>query len=344
MNAADRETTSEAESVEAQLRRAQEALGESLARQERLVEQGYRDGQVAVYRALLSTCLFHLGTDDPDYGKAAWLTSQTDLYIRLRIVSGMLGTNDWPEDAALGDVLENHVLRPLLSQMDTLRNLLETMFLVADPAWYAGEEGQVWSGYLQAVRDVLRGLEAAEQGSGFTDGVGEDSPTEAPTAPVPALPPVLDISISPDAERGCVRLAFSNPTEWMNLPVEQARELGRALVEQAEAIGAVAALGGLEAPDKELVEKDGTLPVCQASRGDGECGWERCPQSRDEEPQRSGRSCPLDNTCWACLGDESGPECHYTGRVPHTPLQRVQAVYGWPQGMELPVDAQDGSG
>lgn len=31
---------------------------------------------------------------------------------------------------------------------------------------------------------------------------------------------------------------------------------------------------------------------CRAAR-DGECFWEKCPQIRDGEPKRSGRSCPL---------------------------------------------------
>jgi len=31
---------------------------------------------------------------------------------------------------------------------------------------------------------------------------------------------------------------------------------------------------------------------CHAAR-DGECGWEHCPQLRDGEPAKSGRTCPL---------------------------------------------------
>ena len=31
---------------------------------------------------------------------------------------------------------------------------------------------------------------------------------------------------------------------------------------------------------------------CHAAR-DGDCIWEHCPQSRDNEPKTSGRSCPL---------------------------------------------------
>ena len=32
---------------------------------------------------------------------------------------------------------------------------------------------------------------------------------------------------------------------------------------------------------------------CHASH-DGECGWEKCPQLRDEEPLKTGRHCPRD--------------------------------------------------
>lgn len=35
------------------------------------------------------------------------------------------------------------------------------------------------------------------------------------------------------------------------------------------------------------------LTQCQASRGDGECVAKACPQTRDGEPMKSGRTCPL---------------------------------------------------
>lgn len=31
---------------------------------------------------------------------------------------------------------------------------------------------------------------------------------------------------------------------------------------------------------------------CYAAK-DGECNWKECPQLRDNEPETSGRSCPL---------------------------------------------------
>jgi predicted HAD superfamily Cof-like phosphohydrolase len=37
---------------------------------------------------------------------------------------------------------------------------------------------------------------------------------------------------------------------------------------------------------------DRSGPNCHHD-SDGDCGWKECPQSRDGEPERSGRSCPL---------------------------------------------------
>ena len=33
--------------------------------------------------------------------------------------------------------------------------------------------------------------------------------------------------------------------------------------------------------------------ACHAQHNDGDCTWKECPQSRDGEPQKSGRTCPL---------------------------------------------------
>lgn len=35
-------------------------------------------------------------------------------------------------------------------------------------------------------------------------------------------------------------------------------------------------------------------PSCHAGK-DGDCIWEECPQLRDDEPEKSGRSCPLED-------------------------------------------------
>jgi len=38
--------------------------------------------------------------------------------------------------------------------------------------------------------------------------------------------------------------------------------------------------------------EDGSVQSCRAGR-DGECTWDKCPQSKDDEPSSTGRDCPL---------------------------------------------------
>lgn len=52
-------------------------------------------------------------------------------------------------------------------------------------------------------------------------------------------------------------------------------------------------LAAQPAPQEPKCPESGKLTVCQASRGDGECHHSLCPQERDGEPAKTGRSCPL---------------------------------------------------
>lgn len=54
--------------------------------------------------------------------------------------------------------------------------------------------------------------------------------------------------------------------------------------------------------------KEGQVNFCKASR-DGDCVWEHCPQLRDNEPNATGRHCPLDEGCGYCLLPEDECEC-----------------------------------
>lgn len=46
---------------------------------------------------------------------------------------------------------------------------------------------------------------------------------------------------------------------------------------------------------KEALKQAGTVNAyCHADR-DGDCSWQHCPQLRDDEPNKSGRHCPIDN-------------------------------------------------
>jgi hypothetical protein len=78
---------------------------------------------------------------------------------------------------------------------------------------------------------------------------------------------------------------------------------GRAIKAEAEVARLQKLLDGLVlrvVGQSELLSKQAEKPVaassteryCQSAQ-DGECIWERCPQNRDGEPEKTGRSCPL---------------------------------------------------
>lgn len=48
--------------------------------------------------------------------------------------------------------------------------------------------------------------------------------------------------------------------------------------------------------------------LCRAFT-DGHCGWDECPQARDDEPERTGRHCPLDVGCFRCKCADDECEC-----------------------------------
>jgi hypothetical protein len=50
-------------------------------------------------------------------------------------------------------------------------------------------------------------------------------------------------------------------------------------------------------------------PGCHAGT-DGECNWAKCPQSRDGEPERTGRHCPRDRCGHGTRWDCEEPACH----------------------------------
>jgi len=45
--------------------------------------------------------------------------------------------------------------------------------------------------------------------------------------------------------------------------------------------------------DENGHKRDSSLTHCEASMGDGECIHDACPQTRDGEPMKTGRTCPL---------------------------------------------------
>lgn len=49
----------------------------------------------------------------------------------------------------------------------------------------------------------------------------------------------------------------------------------------------------VEKAERERLRYYGLINDCHSDR-DGECDWKKCPQLRDNEPEKSGRHCPLD--------------------------------------------------
>lgn len=68
----------------------------------------------------------------------------------------------------------------------------------------------------------------------------------------------------------------------------------------------------LEGPARALYPHLFGIPEAQRhcfAASDGECGWQGCPQIRDNEPQNSGRHCPYDHWCRYCGKDQKECAC-----------------------------------
>jgi predicted secreted protein len=76
-------------------------------------ETAYMNGSRMAWLLMLGQCLRHLGYDDPDVRKVAWVTERTEAIHQLRDVCGDFGDNDWPDELSLADVIEKHLARHL---------------------------------------------------------------------------------------------------------------------------------------------------------------------------------------------------------------------------------------
>lgn len=72
-------------------------------------EDSYVRGSRAAWRAMLGECLRQLGVDDPEAGKARWVTERADAVAMLRMVCDEHGDNDWESQFYLSDVIEKHL-------------------------------------------------------------------------------------------------------------------------------------------------------------------------------------------------------------------------------------------
>lgn len=77
----------------------------------------------------------------------------------------------------------------------------------------------------------------------------------------------------------------------------------------------------------------GEYAHCHGGR-DGDCFWKHCPQLRDNEPEQSGRHCPLDNvilnSCPDC--DDADGGCETCDGQGYLPLTQEQISVAWPNG------------
>ena len=76
-------------------------------------EQDYENGNRAAWLTMLSLCLRHLGIDDVEAKKAAWVSEREQTVAALRRVCGQFGDNGWDVNLHLADVVEKHLEKHL---------------------------------------------------------------------------------------------------------------------------------------------------------------------------------------------------------------------------------------
>ena len=76
-------------------------------------EQHCERGSRAAWLRMLSLCLRELGIDDPEAGKARWVSEREQTVAILRMACDEHGDNEWEENLHLADVIEKHLIRHL---------------------------------------------------------------------------------------------------------------------------------------------------------------------------------------------------------------------------------------
>jgi hypothetical protein len=72
-------------------------------------DQEYMMGRRSAWLSMLDECLKNLGVDDPEVGKARWISEREDAIEALRRVCEEHGDNEWDEKLYLADVIEKHL-------------------------------------------------------------------------------------------------------------------------------------------------------------------------------------------------------------------------------------------
>lgn len=78
-------------------------------------EAAYIEGKKAAWATILRTALRELGIQDPAAEQAAWVAERAEVVAALRTLCQDYGDNNWADDLNLADVIENHLIRHIIS-------------------------------------------------------------------------------------------------------------------------------------------------------------------------------------------------------------------------------------
>lgn len=78
-------------------------------------EVAYEQGARMAWLQMLQTGLQHLGYDDPESRKLAWVTEREGAIHALRGLCREVGDNEWSEDLHLADIIEKHLAQHVLA-------------------------------------------------------------------------------------------------------------------------------------------------------------------------------------------------------------------------------------
>lgn len=88
-------------------------------REEAVWSRGHRAAHVEILRNACNA----LGYDDPEVKKVAWILEREAVVATLRDICDEYGDNDWTDDLHLCDVINKHLMRELVSEIQGLRDM-----------------------------------------------------------------------------------------------------------------------------------------------------------------------------------------------------------------------------
>ena len=72
-------------------------------------ETAYDEGYRMAWTFMLIECLRHLGYEDPETQKVAWIKEREQAIHQLRSLCEEFGDNDWNANLHLADIIEKHL-------------------------------------------------------------------------------------------------------------------------------------------------------------------------------------------------------------------------------------------